>query len=234
LVCAINLQAILIGGEVPPSVTMVAASNQPGDASSSRDAAAADLPFPGEMECVARPFYRNRADGKPGREITLNFKAAKLEGKAQVEVEVDGRTETTELPAVAGGVVSCGVLLPADVGMNREAQVNLTLRRGARELKKTVKVPAMRYWTVFLYPHSHVDIGYTAPQKIIEFIHKRNIDEGIKLAEATRDYPSGARYRWNPVADAARSTATHPASNPRRPLVRGRQLPEPEHQRLLR
>jgi len=119
----------------------------------------AELPFPGEMEGVPQPFYRHRADGKPGREITLNFKAAKLEGKAQVEVAVDGRTETTELPPVAGGAASCRVLLPADVGMNRETQVGLMLRRGNRELKKSIKVPPMRYWTVFLYPHSHVDIG---------------------------------------------------------------------------
>ena len=101
---------------------------------------------------------------------------------------MDGRRETTELPPVAGGAASCRVLMPAEVGMNRETQVALTLRQGARELKKTVKVPAMRHWTVYIYPHSHVDIGYTAPQKIIEFIHKRNIDEGIMLAEASKDY----------------------------------------------
>ena len=56
----------------------------------------------------------------------------------------------------------------------------------------------MRYWTVYLYNHAHVDIGYTAPHKVVEFLHKRNIEEGIKLAEATKDYPTGARYRWNP------------------------------------
>jgi alpha-mannosidase len=198
LVCAINSQAITIGSEGPASTTMVAESREFSDASFSRGVAEADLPFPGDMECVPQPVYRQRADGKPGREITVSFKAAKLLGKAEVEVKVDGRTETTELPPVAGGAASCRVLLPADVGMNREAQVALTLRRGSLELKKTAKVPAMRHWTVFIYPHSHVDIGYTAPQKIIEFIHKRNIEEGIKLAEATRDYPSGARYRWNP------------------------------------
>ncbi len=198
LVCAINSQAITTGSEGPASITLVTESKVSSDGSLPRGAAETDLAFPGEMECVPQPVYRHRADGKPGREITLTFKAEKLLGQAQVDVTVDGRTETTELPAVAGGAASCRVLLPADVGMDRETQVALTLRRGSRELKQTVKVPAMRYWTVFIYPHSHVDIGYTAPQKIIEFIHKRNIEEGIKLAEATKDYPAGARYRWNP------------------------------------
>ena len=165
---------------------------------SSKEVAEEDLPFPGEMECVPRPVYRHRADGQPGREITLNFKATKLFGKARLEVTVEGRTESTELSAVDGGASSCRVLLPAEVGMKVESQVTLTLRQGDKELKQTIKVPAMRHWTVYLYNHAHVDIGYTAPHKVVEFLHKRNIEEGIKLAEATKDYPAGARYRWNP------------------------------------
>ena len=216
-VCAIGLQAIAIGSEVPASVTTVVASNESGGASSAGAEAAAELPFPGDMECVPQPVYRHRADGKPGREITLNFRGAKLEGKAQVEAAVEGVKETTELPAVPGGVKSCRVLLPPELGMKGEAQLVVTLRRGGRELKKTVKVPAMRHWTVFIYPHSHVDIGYTAPQKIIEFVHKRNIDEGIKLAGATKDFPSGSRYRWNPEITwpLERLWQTQPEQRPR-------------------
>ena len=165
---------------------------------SSQNAAGSDAPFPGDMECAPQPFYRFRADGKPGREITLNFKGEKLLGPAAVEVAADGLAETTELPGVAGGASECGVLLPDNAGVKQESQVSLTLRQGAKSLTKTVQVPAMRHWTVYIFPHSHVDIGYTAPQSIVEFIHKRNILEGIKLAEATKDYPAGARYRWNP------------------------------------
>ncbi len=161
--------------------------------------AAQDGPsFPADMDCVAEPFYCSRADGQPGREITLNLKGEKLFGQAQVEIAADGRTETTEVPPEAGGRSVCRVLLPAGAGVKQELQAGLTLRQGAKALKKTVTVPPMRYWTVYLYPHSHVDIGYTAPQDIAEFIHKRNIEEGVKLAEATKDYPPGARYRWNP------------------------------------
>ncbi|HXP63365.1 MAG TPA: glycoside hydrolase family 38 C-terminal domain-containing protein [Dongiaceae bacterium] len=156
------------------------------------------LPFPGEMECVAQPFYCRRADGEPGRKITLNLKGERLLGEALVEVTADGRTETAELPPMAGGRSVCRVLLPAGVGVKQGSRADLTLRQGTQALKRTVTVPAMRYWTVYLYPHSHVDIGYTAPQEIAEFIHKRNLEEGVKLAEATKDYPAGARYRWNP------------------------------------
>jgi hypothetical protein len=156
------------------------------------------LPFPGDIECVAQPFYCRRADGQPGSEITLNLKGEKLFGPAEVEVRAEGATEIVEVSGVAGGRSVCRVLLAGGVGVKQETQAGLTLRQGAQALKKTVTVPAMRYWTVYLYPHSHVDIGYTAPQEIAEFIHKRNLEEGIKLAQATKDYPPGARYRWNP------------------------------------
>lgn len=162
------------------------------------DPVAPEPSFPGELECIPQPFYRHRPDGQPGREITLNFKAGKLAGPAQVEVAADGLTESTDLPAVPDGAVSGRVVLPPGVGAKQDAKVVLTLRQGAKQLQKTITVPAMRQWTVYLYNHAHVDIGYTAPHKVVEFIHKRNIEEGIKLAEATQDYPLGARYRWNP------------------------------------
>lgn len=154
--------------------------------------------FPGDMECVPQPVYRLRTDGKPGREITLNLTGEKLFGKAQLEVMADGRTEITGVSPLDGGRSVCSVLLPANVGVNQESQVTLTLRQGTQALKKTITVPVMRQWTVYIYPHSHVDIGYTNTQANVEILHKRNIDEGIKLAEATKDYPEGARYRWNP------------------------------------
>ena len=160
--------------------------------------AEANMPFPRDMECAAQPVYRNRADGQPGREITITLKGNKLLGPAQVELTVDNRTETADVPPVAEGLSAFCVLLPAGVGVKQEAQVTLMLRQGTRSLNTTVTVPAMRHWTVYLYNHAHVDIGYTAPQAVAEFIHTRNVEEGIKLAEATKGYPAGALYRWNP------------------------------------
>ena len=154
--------------------------------------------FPGDIGCIPQPFYRHRPDGKPGREVTLQFKEAKLFGKAQVEVKTNGKTEITQLPPVVGGRTEGRVLLPPEIGVKQASQVTLTLRQGTRTLTKTVLVPALRHWTVYLYSHSHVDIGYTNTQANVEILHKRNIDEGIKLGEETKDYPAGARSRWNP------------------------------------
>ena len=165
---------------------------------SAKDVPEADLPFPADLDGAAQPAYRHRADGKPGRELTISFKGAKLYGKAQVEMAVAGKTETTDLPPGLNGRSTCTVLLPDGVAVKDEAQVALTLRQGTKELKKTVKVPPMRHWNIYLYSHAHVDIGYTNTQKNVEILHKTNILEGIKLGEESKDYPDGAKSRWNP------------------------------------
>ena len=107
-------------------------------------------------------------------------------------------TETTELSLPAAGQSGCKILLPAHIGEKKESRVTVVVRQGKKSLKKLVTVPPLREWTVYIYPHSHVDIGYTNTQANVEILHKRNIDEGIRLAEATKNFPEGSRYRWNP------------------------------------
>ncbi|MCD8137529.1 MAG: glycosyl hydrolase [Parabacteroides gordonii] len=65
------------------------------------------------------------------------------------------------------------------------------------KLSREVVVPALRHWTVYIYPHSHVDIGYTNTQENVEFIHKRNLDVAMDLIEQTASYPEDARFVWN-------------------------------------
>lgn len=51
--------------------------------------------------------------------------------------------------------------------------------------------------TIYLLHHSHVDIGYTHVQHEVEAMQWKNLADAARLAEATRDYPEGARFRWN-------------------------------------
>ena len=153
--------------------------------------------FPDSIKCIVQPYYRHRPDGKPGREVVLKFKGSKLHGAADLDIFADKKHETVRLPVHANGLDSVVILLPPDVGVKEESHVTLKLRQGNSKLDQTIQVPAMRHWIVYVYPHSHVDIGYSNTQANVEFIHRRNIDQGIKLAESTRDYPDGARYLWN-------------------------------------
>ena len=51
--------------------------------------------------------------------------------------------------------------------------------------------------TVYLIPHSHVDIGYTNIQDDVRRLQWSHIDSAIVLAEKTKDYPSGSKFKWN-------------------------------------
>lgn len=161
-------------------------------------AAGTNLPFPGGMECKSTSVYRYDKDRKPAREIILNFSGSNLYQAAVIEVSAEGRTVSTAVPAHKEGLASTKVILPSGLGVENELSIAVTLKSGNRILKKSFVLAPQRQWTVYIYPHAHVDIGYTNTQANAEIIHKRNIVNGIKLAKETAGYPAGARYLWNP------------------------------------
>ena len=148
----------------------------------------ANLLFPADVTCTPQPYYRYRTDGKPGREVTVTFIGGKLSGKVQFEVRSEKVKELTEISFPDAGQSSTQIILPAGVGIKKESQVLISIHQGTNSVKKTFLVTPMREWTVYIYPHSHVDIGYTNTQSNVEILHKRNIDEGIKLAEMTEKH----------------------------------------------
>lgn len=140
--------------------------------------------------------YKNRQDGSPGREILLTYNGSRDIRQAVLEVVTSEKTEKYSLKLVAVDPIS--VLLPPSVGVDEDATIRVNLRWKNDHVTKVITVPALRHWTVYIYPHSHVDIGYTNTQENVEVIHKRNLEQAIKLAEETADFPEGARFVWNP------------------------------------
>jgi hypothetical protein len=51
--------------------------------------------------------------------------------------------------------------------------------------------------TIYLLPHSHNDIGYTHVQTEVEKIQWQNLDNAIRYAQETKDYPNGSQFKWN-------------------------------------
>ncbi|WP_423736002.1 glycoside hydrolase family 38 C-terminal domain-containing protein [Chitinophaga caseinilytica] len=158
----------------------------------------AELPFPQDFNCTSTSIYRYCKDGKPGREVTLDFSGNSLYAASEIEAVVDGRKETASLPFNKYGYESAKLVLPSGVGVNKKIQVFVQLKAGKRVMRKSFILPKQRQWTVYIYPHSHVDIGYTNTHENVEIIHKRNLVNAIQLAKQTANYPDGARYLWNP------------------------------------
>lgn len=153
---------------------------------------------PQGLNYTVKPWYKYRTDGKAGREVMIFFSCKKLFGKITVKIETEGKAEQFNIQ-LQQAQDSLSVLLPENVGL-KSTMVNLTISSASGKFVQEINVPAKKKWTVYIYPHSHVDIGYTNLQEVVKDLHIRNIDVGIDIASKTRDYPDGAKFVWNPEA----------------------------------
>ncbi len=149
------------------------------------------------LDWEVKPWYKYREDGKPGREVILKLPGQELQGRVHVIIRCNGTKEklVKEFDDPAG---QFSILLPDGEGVHENCTANIRVITADREWRATAMVPAKRQWKVLIYPHSHVDIGYTNTHANVELIHKRNLVNGLELARKTVRYPEGARYLWNP------------------------------------
>lgn len=163
---------------------------------------AAAQPAAGEASMFAwkvEPSYRYRNDGKPGRSIRLHLKNRSYKNPVIVKVTCNSITETNTFREI-DTLDHLRILLPAGAGVAAATTAELIVTMGEEQATATVFVPRSKQWTVFIYPHSHLDIGYTALPADVKKLQLRNIDVGIDIAAKTKDYPGGARFTWNPEA----------------------------------
>ncbi len=93
------------------------------------------------------------------------------------------------------GVRTVSIPFPA-VAADREVSVGL-FERGKPTIRFPVLLKPVTRRTFYLLPHSHTDIGYSAHQIKVEQDHIRYIDRAMALAESTRTFPEGSRFKWN-------------------------------------
>ena len=149
------------------------------------------------IELSASQGYLKSPEG-PSREFALAFDKPLYAG-AELTFRSNGRTWSDRIASSPVGVTRYDGRFPA--GYMEEAsrlEVRVESRQGT--LDRTFDVPAARRWTVCFLPHSHQDIGYTHRQADVMRLQWRNLERAIDLAERTKGYPDGARYRWNTEA----------------------------------
>ena len=159
--------------------------------------ASADV-VPEQVSCVVKPLYGYRQDRSPGRIVAVRLKGPELKGEVSVDVAYKKLKETSTFRVDAKDSAEVEIMLPSALPMDKAANVSLTVRGTEKKVKTKVTVEPMRHWTVYLYNHSHVDIGYTNTHKNVEMLHKTNVWEGMKLARETAGHVDGARFVWNP------------------------------------
>jgi len=64
-------------------------------------------------------------------------------------------------------------------------------------LDREITLTPARRWSVYLFHHSHTDIGYTELQSRVTQNHIEYLDSVIKYCRETDGYPDDAKFRWN-------------------------------------
>jgi Glycosyl hydrolases family 38 N-terminal domain/Glycosyl hydrolases family 38 C-terminal beta sandwich domain/Glycosyl hydrolases family 38 C-terminal domain len=123
-----------------------------------------------------------------------------------VTVENSGSEVEAQVLGTAGGKRICSAAATLKPGKNRfpvrvpEAArpllASFVLRAGPVELKREVNLAPQRRWTVYLFHHSHTDIGYTDLQSRVARNHAEYLDSVIDYCRQTDAYPDDAKFRW--------------------------------------
>ena len=111
----------------------------------------------------------------------------------EASVNLDG----AELDRVQlkNGLQNIEVLAP-EAAESKESTLTL-IADGKNLASQTVARKPVRKWAVYILMHSHTDIGYTDLQPNIEKKQAHNVVHALELIQQTKDYPVGARFKWN-------------------------------------
>lgn len=107
----------------------------------------------------------------------------------QVNGVETGRVQLTN------GLQTIEALAPA---VTAETPATLALIVGGETVaRETFQLKPVRKWEVYILMHSHTDIGYTDTQPNIEKKQAHHVIHALELIQQTKDYPAGARFKWN-------------------------------------
>jgi hypothetical protein len=137
--------------------------------------------------------------GIAARMVRMQFHGGRSYAAATIYLSFNGQEDSLSLPANPAGISSYELPLP---GLPIEKNTQLLIRYAAagHSTHASCIIAPARQWKVYVMPHSHVDVGYTNVQAKVLAIHMNNIDEAIKIAARTANYPAAARFKWNTEA----------------------------------
>ena len=111
----------------------------------------------------------------------------------EVSLLVDG-VETGRVQ-LTNGIQTVVALAPE---VKQETKTVLTMVAGGKTIASgPITLKPVRHWEVYVLMHSHTDIGYTDLQPNIERKQANNVIHALELIQQTKDFPAGARFKWN-------------------------------------
>lgn len=127
-----------------------------------------------------------------GPNQTLRVEIIHLDEPAQASIRCGERSIPARLEL---GFNAVQIAVPA---VSRPQKMPVEVRiSGGRTVRKIASLNPVKPMTCYLIHHSHVDIGYTHVQTEVEKIQWAHLEQAVRLAEESKDYPEGARFKWN-------------------------------------
>jgi hypothetical protein len=125
-------------------------------------------------------------------------------GERAVRVEVSSAADPEDIRIEAGGssvrdrtrTGYWSALVPAGPNIDRNLAVSITVGTRAA-VSETLALKAVKARSLHLLPHSHVDIGYSDPQPVVERKQWKNLRDAVELGRTTASYLPEARFKWN-------------------------------------
>ena len=79
----------------------------------------------------------------------------------------------------------------------KPVKARFEVKIGTAVLSREVTLVPPRRWSVYLFHHSHTDIGYTELQTRVAQNHVEYLDSVLDYCRQTDAYPDDAKFRWN-------------------------------------
>lgn len=116
-------------------------------------------------------------------------------GQDQLIIGYAGMKDTVPIIADAEPFHDIGIDIPFNGDYNNKTSLTITSKN--HSFKKEITIEPPREWNIYLFPQSHVDLGYTHTQEKVKELHFEYFEYAIELAKKTRNYPEDSRFKWN-------------------------------------
>lgn len=147
-----------------------------------------------QTEIQAEPTIFFRGDGKDLTERVYLFIRRHHFGKPSVlELDIAGKRYTSRIAAAEFGEQRVSLDLPEWTG-TIAGSARLT---GDAKSRREFKLTAQRKWTIYVVPHTHLDVGYTDYQGKIAETQPRVLSQAENLIREHPDFRFSMDGSWN-------------------------------------
>jgi len=138
------------------------------------------------------PYLVRKDDGRLYQPILATV--FRVGDPIEANITIDGHKSARQ--TISPGFQTIEGLAPA---VKTETSVEVQIETADKGLaKSTMILKPVKKWNVYLLHHTHLDIGYTHIQSEVLALQGQHLEEALKLAKQSADYPPGSRFKWLP------------------------------------